>query len=279
MPAHVRYTIPTGHNPTGISVPTSRKHDIYGACAVCGLSIIEDDAYYYLQYGKRAGSSAARDAHASSIDALPGLQTLPESYLALDSGPHPRVIRLDTASKTLAPGFRLGWLTAPQPFVDKYRALQELSTQQPSGFSQAVALGMFKAWGETGFLKRITKLQAHYRQRCGVIKNAIDSYLGPDLVEWTAPTAGMFCWIKVKGGNMVNTADPSFMEACFEHKVIVLPGSYFTPTGEPTPYLRLSFSPATDKQIETAVKRIADVLRQIDAGSAMTRPVAVASYE
>ena len=29
------YTIPTGHNPTGVTVQNDRKRDIYGACCLC----------------------------------------------------------------------------------------------------------------------------------------------------------------------------------------------------------------------------------------------------
>ena len=73
---------------------------------------MEDDAYYYLQYGEGAGGAAGPGG--AGLAGLPGLR-LPQSYLGLDNGPRPRVIRLDTASKTLAPGFRIGWM---QPWAD-----------------------------------------------------------------------------------------------------------------------------------------------------------------
>ncbi|RYH14518.1 hypothetical protein EON65_33455 [archaeon] len=38
-----------------------------------------------------------------------------------------RVIRLDSTSKFLAPGMRIGWVTAPEKFIDKYILLQEIS--------------------------------------------------------------------------------------------------------------------------------------------------------
>lgn len=49
---------------------------------------------------------------------VPGLWNLGKSYLSLDTDG--RVVRLDSFAKFLAPGFRLGWLTAHPHFVDKF---------------------------------------------------------------------------------------------------------------------------------------------------------------
>ena len=52
-----------------------------------------------------------------SAGEVPGLGNLGKSYLSLDTDG--RVVRLDSFAKFLAPGFRLGWLTAAPAFVDK----------------------------------------------------------------------------------------------------------------------------------------------------------------
>ena len=49
-----------------------------------------------------------------------------------------RVIRLDTFSKTVAPGCRLGWITAQPALMERFQYIAETSTQQPSGFVQAL---------------------------------------------------------------------------------------------------------------------------------------------
>lgn len=49
---------------------------------------------------------------------VPGLWGLGKSYMSLDTDG--RVVRLDSFAKFLAPGFRLGWLTAHPHFVDKF---------------------------------------------------------------------------------------------------------------------------------------------------------------
>ena len=46
----VLYTIPTGQNPTGVSVSPERRVEVYKVAQAWGLVIVEDDAYYWLQY-------------------------------------------------------------------------------------------------------------------------------------------------------------------------------------------------------------------------------------
>ena len=58
-----------------------------------------------------------------------------------------RVLRLDSLSKFMAPGMRIGWLSGPEEFVSKYLLLQEISSQFPSGFSQSVFNGLVRHWG------------------------------------------------------------------------------------------------------------------------------------
>ena len=56
--------------------------------------------------------------HLAIAGDVPGLWSLGKSYMSLDTDG--RVIRLDSFAKFVAPGFRLGWLTAHPHFVDKF---------------------------------------------------------------------------------------------------------------------------------------------------------------
>ncbi len=64
------------------------------------------------------------------------IDSLVPSYLNVDYDG--RVIRLDTFSKTVAPGCRLGWITAQPAIVERILRITETSTQQPSGFVQSM---------------------------------------------------------------------------------------------------------------------------------------------
>lgn len=79
--------------------------------------IIEDDPYWYIQFPSAAGKQAAArnlpykyapmhtPSPSSKSSGFPFLDSLVPSYLSVDTDG--RVIRLDTFSKTVAPGCRL----------------------------------------------------------------------------------------------------------------------------------------------------------------------------
>jgi DNA-binding transcriptional MocR family regulator len=56
-----------------------------------------------------------------------GLEGLPRSFLSMDT--ENRVIRLDSFSKLLCPGFRMGMVAGPPVFIEKYILLQEVMDQ------------------------------------------------------------------------------------------------------------------------------------------------------
>ena len=66
---------------------------------------------------------------------VPGLWNLGKSYLALDTDS--RVVRLDSFAKFLAPGFRLGWVTAHPTFIDKLTWHMHGTALRPCSTTQA----------------------------------------------------------------------------------------------------------------------------------------------
>lgn len=136
-----------GHNPTGIVLSLERRKEIYAVCSKYDVIIIEDDPYWYLQFpsaetGEAASRGLALPEHTpaspkpTKSSGFDFLDSLVPSFLAVDTDG--RVVRLDTFSKTIAPGCRLGWITAQPVLVERYLRIAETSTQQPSGFVQSM---------------------------------------------------------------------------------------------------------------------------------------------
>lgn len=69
------YTNPTGQNPAGTVLPIERKREIYDICNEYDMIILEDDPYFYMQFGGKREPS----------------------FLSIDSDK--RVIRFDSFSK------------------------------------------------------------------------------------------------------------------------------------------------------------------------------------
>lgn len=174
---HIMYTVTMGQNPTSGLLSVKRRKEIYEVCQKFDVLIVEDDPYFYIQFPHAANeiSQQWRDGELASVNhfaeqgtnyqtslAVPVrgtitngnqkytttrmkhgkssgyefLDSLVPSFLSVDVDG--RVIRLDTFSKTVAPGCRLGWMTAQPAFIERMLRITETSTQQPSGFVQAM---------------------------------------------------------------------------------------------------------------------------------------------
>lgn len=124
---HLMYAVTMGHNPTSGVLSVQRRKDIYALCCKYDIIIVEDDPYWYLQYPSAAAEEAkSRDFEPpakmesykpTKSSGYEFLDSLVPSYLSMDT--EGRVIRLDTFSKTIAPGCRLGWITAQPEFIER----------------------------------------------------------------------------------------------------------------------------------------------------------------
>ncbi|OAG41602.1 hypothetical protein AYO21_04066 [Fonsecaea monophora] len=188
------YTIPTGHNPTGITQPQHRRQEIMEVAEKHDIMILEDDPYYYLHFPQGLGGSDT---------------VSPPSYLSLDTAG--RVMRLDSTSKILAPGLRLGWLTAPKAIVETFQAAHDLGFIHPSGLSQlAVYKLLSETWGHEGFLNWLKALASNYQGKATGMLQAMEMELGrgilADVCSWDDICAGMFIWLKVDCSKLIDVS-------------------------------------------------------------------------
>lgn len=188
-----------------------RKHDVY---------IIEDEPYYFLhmppyesgrseEQDKTTPASTSspppQDGYQEGIDAFTA--ALAPTYLSMDTDG--RVMRMDSFSKIVVPGSRLGWITASQQIVEQYVRHAECASQGPSGLSQLVLYKLVdETWGHGGFLRWLMHLSREYTRRRDILLGACERELGvlrrgggvvaeePNgrgpLVKWVVPSAGMF---------------------------------------------------------------------------------------
>ncbi|KAL1959425.1 hypothetical protein VTO42DRAFT_2228 [Malbranchea cinnamomea] len=240
---HLMYTVTIGQNPSGAVLPVSRRREIYALCQKYDIIIIEDEPYFHLQYpsaralefyyrGQRYPSDTTSDPNYNAHRKSSGfefLDSLVPSYLSTDTDG--RVVRLDTFSKSIAPGCRVGWLTAQPKVVERILRITETSTQCPSGFAQAMIAQLLvgdqgdsednlknaQAWKVDGWVRWLEGLRGGYERRmqsmCTVLEEskfvALSNTNSQDTLEdWEVvdrvqmfdfhfPRAGMFVWIRV----------------------------------------------------------------------------------
>lgn len=229
------YTVPNGNNPTGNSLTSNRKKEIYELARKYDFLIIEDDPYYFLQFNK----------------------PWTPSFLSMDVDG--RVIRADSFSKILSSGLRIGFITGPKPLVERIVLHTQVSTLQTSTFTQLLVSQLLHQWGEEGFLAHVDRVIDFYRSQKDAILAAADKWLS-GLAEWHAPTAGMFLWIKVKG---IYDVKKIIEEKAIKKEIFFISGSdFYIDSTSPSPYLRASFSLASPEQMDKAFQRLAELIKE-----------------
>ncbi|KAK9864365.1 hypothetical protein WJX84_001908 [Apatococcus fuscideae] len=262
----VLYIIPTGQNPTGAVSGLDRKKAIYQICQEEDIIILEDDPYYYLQFSTGPGEQ-------------PGLAGLQPSYLSLDVDG--RVARMDTFSKFLVPGLRLGWLTVHPELLLKACMTLQGATVGACGLSQVITAELMRHWEQKGQLEaHVRDVQGQYARRAACLLRAADSHL-QGLAEWVAPTAGMFLWMRLLHCSDADDVIQQLVEA----GIIVLPGrvAHFQGPCPPggCPFIRMSFSKASSAEMENGISTLAWILRarsaQANGSSKNLAPTALPS--
>ncbi|KAI8371567.1 pyridoxal phosphate-dependent transferase [Radiomyces spectabilis] len=230
----VLYTIPSGGNPTGISSSFERKKQIYDICHKYDIMILEDDAYYYLQFDEKR---------------IP-------SYLSIDVDG--RVLRCDSMSKILSSGLRLGWVTGPKPLIERMNMHTMVTNLQPSGLSQLMAYELLKLYGHQGFFEHVHRVANFYKEKRDLFVECLEKHM-KDYAEWVVPQAGMFVWLKLKG---IKDSQDLIMTKAIEKKVVAVPGLAFMPINKVTPFVRVSYSNVNQAQMDEALSRLAEAIAE-----------------
>lgn len=183
------YTIPTGQNPAGMTQPLPRRQAIYRVAQKHDIFIVEDDPYYFIQMPVYQPGATTTTTLVTSVEEY--AKTLVPSYLRLDTDG--RVLRMDSFSKIIAPGARMGWVTASDQVIERMLRAHEVSVQNPSGFSQVAIFKLLNdSWGHLGLIKWLAHLRGEYTKRRDALLEAYDTFLPREIVSWVPPTSGFF---------------------------------------------------------------------------------------
>jgi len=220
------YTIPTFHNPAGVTLSWERRIEILQICRSEGILVLEDNPYGLLYFGQQP----------------------PSALRSLESE---GVIYLGTFSKTLAPGFRVGWVLAPHAIREKLILANEAAVLCPSSFSQLVISEYLKTADWKG---QIDTFRGVYRERKEAMLSALTEYL-PNLT-WTNPAGGFYVWVTL----------PDYLDSkqmlprAVTELVAYTPGTAFFGNGDGRNNMRLSFCYPTPEAIRVGVRRLSTVI-------------------
>lgn len=223
------YTIPNFQNPTGVTLSMERRATLARIAAEHSLTILEDDPYGKLRYR--------------------GVEIPPVKHW---DGAN-RVIYASTFSKTIAPGLRVGWVTAPAEILARLLILKQASDLHTSSFDQRVAHTFLVEHDQAVHLQRICQA---YGERFAVMDAALRSELPPGY-NWTHPEGGMFLWVT----GPADLDGLALLQRAIKHHVAFVPGRDFFPTDGGRNHLRLNFSNSSPERIREGIRRLAELCR------------------
>jgi 2-aminoadipate transaminase len=222
------YTIPEYQNPTGRTLSLERRHALVELCRRHGVLIFEDVAYRELPFD---GTS------------LPSLWSLAPDV----------VLQAGTFSKSFFPGVRLGWAAGPADVVYELAAAKQNSDQCAGGLGQR----LLEEYGRAGgFERHLPAARTLYASRWAALSAALTHHM-PEEVQWTEPTGGFLAWLTLPAALDALAMRPAAIAA----GVAYVPGPPFHVGDGGRNTLRLSFSHLTETELETAVERLAAVVR------------------
>lgn len=191
------YTIPNGHNPTGCTLHEERKPELVRLASQYDFIIIEDDPYYFLQMNEFGAPELNVPGDVNEMQWFKEnfVNKLGRSLLEWDDVG--RIIRLESVSKTFAPGCRLGWAIGPRYLLDHLWNYHEVSMQSTCGFAQTLINGMFQRWGQIGYMKWLLRLRNSYSMKRDHCLTQCQKYLPNEVCSINLPISGMFFMVYI----------------------------------------------------------------------------------
>ncbi|KOU60832.1 transcriptional regulator [Streptomyces sp. MMG1533] len=219
------YTVPTFQNPTGRTLPASRRAAVAAVAARRGLWIVEDDPYGELRFeGERV------------------------PWIATYAGAEDRTVLLGSFSKVMAPGLRLGWLRAPGSLRRACAVAKQAADLHTPTVNQLAAA---RYLADRDLDAHVVRVAGVYRERRDAMLAGLAEAL-PEGSAWSRPEGGMFLWARLPSSYDTTELLPRVVR----HDVAYVPGAPFH-AGEPDrSTLRLCFVTQTPEEIGEGLRRL-----------------------
>ena len=221
------YTIPSFHNPAGVTQGPERRHRVLEVAKRENLLLLEDDPYGLLGF-----------------DGAP-----PRAIRADDDQ---QVIYLGSFSKTIASGLRVGWAVAPHGVREKLVLAAESAVLCPSNFAQ---LTVSEYLATQPWREQVKVFREVYRERRDALLDSLEQLM-PGGTTWTVPAGGFYSWVTLPEGLDSKAMLPRAIAAL----VAYVPGTGFYVDGQGRDSLRLSYCYPEPERIREGVRRLAGVV-------------------
>ena len=217
-------------NPLGSCMPDEKKQQLVKMLSEREIPLIEDDIYGNLAFGP----------------------TRPKVAKAFDENGW--VMLCDSFTKTLSPGYRVGWV-APGRFKAKVEFLKYVNTAASASLPQ-MAIAEFLQNG--GFDHHLRKIRRLYSNQVQLMTEAISRYFPPG-TKLTRPTGGMCLWVELPA----NVDALKVYHLGMAAKISTAPGPLFSAKQKYQNFLRLNCGNPWSERIENAVRELGRIITRV----------------
>ncbi len=215
-------------NPLGYCMPDEQKIAMVKLLSKNGVPMIEDDLYGDVYFGK----------------------TRPRSCKSFDE--EGNVLWCSSISKTLAPGYRVGWV-APGKYLERIKRLK-LYHSITSATAQQAAIASFLSTGR--YEHHLRKLRQILHANSLQFTRAIGEYF-PEGVKLSTPKGGFILWLEL---DKKIDAYQLYQEA-MQHKISIAPGTMFTLQERYRNCMRLSYGMQWTPEVDRALKKLGNIVK------------------
>jgi DNA-binding transcriptional MocR family regulator len=221
---------PSCQNPTGVDMSAARRARLIELARTRGFFVLEDGVYATMRY-----------------------EGEPLRRLRADAPSH--VIYVDSLSKTIGGGLRVGWLAASGPVFDRIVALKMDSDIHTAALPQHLAERYLRGERHAQMLAQSLPV---YRRRRDALLRALERHLG-HAAGWTVPTGGHHVWLTLH-----DAVDERRLYAeALRAGMTFLPGGALQAEKSTRTSMRLSFGLVEPAEHDEAIRRLALALREV----------------
>jgi DNA-binding transcriptional MocR family regulator len=208
------------NNPLGCTMPGDKKRAVLDLLARHRVPLIEDDIYGDIYFGNER----------------------PRPFMAVDRGGD--TICCSSFSKTVAPGYRIGWI-APGRRMQKVLERKAALTLCSPALTQIALADFLSSGGYDSHLRRVRRaFQYNIAQMTRVIEKAF-----PAGTKVTRPAGGFVLWLELPRP----LKSIELFRQALDKGICFAPGDMFSPSGRYHNCLRLSCGHPWDARIEKGV--------------------------
>lgn len=225
--------VPHLQNPLGAIMPEAHKIRLVNWCETNNIALIEDDTYALL---------------ADNDSTMPSLKSWDQTG---------NVIHCASLHKTLAPGMRVGWITA-----GKWRSRVEMlkyAHSRPNEALSQLAAASFLGSGE--FERHLRRLRTHLRTQRLQVAQAVAGYF-PEGTRLTVPEGGFGLWVEMPE----KRNSQAVFETALKAGIRIAPGVMFSNSQRFNSFLRISCGTPYNSELDQAMRKLGAIVEKSPAG-------------